>query len=164
MNNTYITARLHLQPLSAADAAFIYELVNTEGWIKFIGDRNVISVKDANAYIQKILNNSNVTYWVVRDKNEQTPMGIITFIKREYLSYPDIGFAFLPIYCGKGYAYEAAKTILDEARAADGNVRVLATTVPDNTRSIQLLWQLGLRLEEEILHEGERLLVYATPA
>jgi len=164
MKNTYVTARLHLQPMSVADAAFIYALVNTEGWIKYIGNRNVTSVEDADSYIRKILNNSNVTYWVVRSKNEQTPMGIITFIKREYLSYPDIGFAFLPLYSGKGYAYEAAKTILDEAITADGNLRVLATTVPDNTRSIQLLWQLGLRLEEEILHEGEKLLVYATPA
>ena len=163
MQNTYTTLRLLLNKLTADHSAFIYELVNTEGWIKFIGDRNVTDHESAKAYIQKILDNSNVTYWVVCTKEAQTPTGIITFIKRDYLTYPDIGFAFLPVHSGKGYAYEAAKTVLSDALANNGNTRVLATTVPGNTQSIRLLEKLGFELEEEIEQEGEMLLVYATP-
>ena len=33
--------RLLIRPLSIIDAAFMLQLMNTPGWIGFIGDRNV---------------------------------------------------------------------------------------------------------------------------
>ncbi len=47
------TERLLINPLSTYDDYFILELLNTEGWIKFIGNRNIHSQADASAYIQK---------------------------------------------------------------------------------------------------------------
>ena len=49
------TERLRIRPLSAEDSKFILELVNTEGWLKFIGDRNVKDLPDAIDYIEKIM-------------------------------------------------------------------------------------------------------------
>ena len=63
-----ITERLIIQPLTLNDDSFILELVNTEGWIKFIGNRNVTSTPEAGAYIQKILENKYISYWVVKIK------------------------------------------------------------------------------------------------
>jgi [ribosomal protein S5]-alanine N-acetyltransferase len=48
------TDTLLLEILSENDADFIMELLNTEGWIKYIGNRNINSKEDAIAYIQKI--------------------------------------------------------------------------------------------------------------
>lgn len=40
-------------------------------------------------------------------------IGLVTLIKRDYLDFNDIGFAFLPTYFSNGYAYEATKTVLE---------------------------------------------------
>ena len=46
------TDRLLIEPLVLADNNFILELVNTDGWIKFIGNRKITSPMEATAYIQ----------------------------------------------------------------------------------------------------------------
>ena len=62
MKKRFTTRRLELNELTPHDAPFIQVLLNTEGWIRFIGDRNIKSVEDAGVHIQKIIDNTNVTY------------------------------------------------------------------------------------------------------
>ena len=154
------TDRLIIKPLTVSDGDFIQELVNTEGWLKFIGNRNVNSPADAGAYIQKILDNKNVSYWVVQLKDSMNKIGIVTYIKRDYLDHHDIGFAFLPGFAGKGYAYEATHAVLTKLVAKDKLTHILATTVPENVSSIKLLEKLGLAFEREIELEKEKIHVY----
>lgn len=99
-----ITDRLFIRQLSETDAGFIFELLNTESWIRYIGNRNIHSEADALAYIRKINENQNTTYYTVTLKETNTPAGLVTLIKRDYLDFRDIGFAFLPAYGGRGYA------------------------------------------------------------
>lgn len=47
------TERLVLKPTTVEDAAFILELLNSPKWLKFIGDRNVKSIAEAEAYIKE---------------------------------------------------------------------------------------------------------------
>ena len=47
------TERLKLREYTLQDAPFIYKLMNSEGWLKNIGDRNIKSLEDAEAYMQK---------------------------------------------------------------------------------------------------------------
>jgi len=98
------TTRLHITSLNKEDNGFILELVNTPGWLKFIGNRNINTAEEASAYIERINNNKNIRYWVVRLVQDETAIGIVTLIKRDHLKYPDIGFAFLPQFGSKGYA------------------------------------------------------------
>ncbi len=161
MNYNYTTPRLLLNELTLSDALFIAELVNTPEWIQFIGNRNINSLIEANEYVQKIIDNPTVNYWVVKLKDQEIPIGIITFIKREYLDHHDIGFAFLHQYTQKGYAYEAALAVLNDLAKHSNHQQILATTVKDNSNSIQLLEKLGLRFWKEIERENETLLVYA---
>ena len=159
MINSTSTERLSLDILTPEDHEFIIQLVNTKGWLKFIGNRNVYSKEEALAYIDKILATENLFYWVVRKKNEKLPIGIISFLKRQYLDHFDIGFAFLPEFMGFGYAYEAAKKILFIA-GMNKKYPILATTVPGNTDSIKLLNKLGLHFEKELEIGNERIHVY----
>lgn len=154
------TDRLDLSPLNLRDAVFIKELVNTEGWIKFIGERNVRLIEDSEKYIRKILDSKTVQYWVVRLKETNTSVGIVTLIKRDYLNHHDIGFAFLPGYGKAGYALEAATTVLEMLMELPEYSVIHATTLPDNLRSITLLEKLGLKLEREIEVEKEILLLF----
>lgn len=161
MQSTYTTTRLTLHQLSAQDSAFILELLNTPGWIQFIGDRNIRSNEDALAYIEKINANPNVTYWVVKTKDPQIAIGLITLIKRDYLEHHDIGFAFLPQYNGKGYAYEATTEVLSDMIKDAAHTRIVAITLKENLSSIALLEKTGLRFEKEIIDNGETLQLYS---
>ena len=110
----------------------------------------------------KIIAAPNIYYWVVRLKDENVPVGIISFIKRDYLENFDIGFAFLPEFNGQGYAYEAANEVLSVVRKNPEHPIVLATTIPRNLNSIKLLLKLGLHFEKEIETGNDQLHIYTT--
>ena len=154
------TDRLLITPLELTDSAFILELVNTEGWLKFIGDRNVHTTTEAAAYIQKILDNKNIVYWVVKQKDVGEKMGVISFIQRDYLEHPDIGFAFLPRVNKNGFAYEASNAVLQRLIVDAGLKHILATTIPENKSSISLLKKLGLNFEKELETDNQVLHIY----
>ena len=149
-----------LEKLRVDDYDFILSLVNTTGWIENIGDRNIHSKNEAKEYINKILWTENFIYWVVRTKVNHTPIGIISLIKRSYLDYFDIGFAFLPDYGNFGYAYEAAKAVLLMISKLPEFKIVLATTLFSNKNSIKLLAKLGFRYEKENDTESEKMHIY----
>ena len=162
MQNNYTTERLSLDKLCFDDYEFMSQLVNTLEWIKFIGDINIKTEEDAKNYVQKIIENPNVIYWVVKLKTENTKIGIITFIKRDYLEHNDIGFAFLPKYAKKGYAYEATKPVLNDALNNKNHNRILATTIKENINSVKLLEKLGMSFKNEIEIGKDLLQIYST--
>jgi hypothetical protein len=59
------TNRLILSKITVDDAPFILELMNTPGWLKYIGDRNIKTVEDAAESIKKT--NSTVMSRTVMD-------------------------------------------------------------------------------------------------
>jgi RimJ/RimL family protein N-acetyltransferase len=162
MQTHFTTQRLQLHPMALQDADFILELTNTREWIEFIGNRNLSTTADAEKYIQKILDNPDVQYWVARLQNSMVPIGAITLIKRGYLEHKDIGFAFLPKYAKQGFAIEAATAVL--AAVAESHPVVAAITVKENTNSILLLEKMGFSFEQEIEDEGEVLSQYIASA
>lgn len=120
------TDRLVIRPINLTDSTFMMQLVNAEGWLKFIGNRNITNEDAAKKYIQKIVDNPNFYYSVFQLKSTKEPLGIITFLKRTEQKYPDIGFAILPEY-----------------------EKIIAITVPVNEKSISLLLKLGLEYEAD---------------
>ncbi len=165
---TLTTERLFIRPLTIEDARFILGLVNTDGWIRFIGDRKIHTELEAVGYIQKILGSQNVSYWVVSLRDHPHPqqpgpgqkMGVVTFIRRDYLRYPDIGFAFLPAFSRKGYAFEATRNVLRKLIHDRGLTHIHAITMPENTRSVSLLARLGLIFERQMQVEEETIYLY----
>lgn len=161
MRSIYKTNRLLLRTLTLTDAAFIFELVNTEGWRKFIGDRNVNTLDDADKYVQKILSNADIHYWVVTLQHGKTAIGVISFIKRVYLEHHDIGFAFLPGYARQGFAFEAAAAVLANLLRSRRHLYILATIFKNNNTSIQLLKKLGFIFSKEIINGNDSLQLFA---
>jgi [ribosomal protein S5]-alanine N-acetyltransferase len=160
MHNNTSTTRLHLNLLCRQDGNFIIQLLNSKGWIEYIGDRNVHTSEEAEAYIDKILGSKNIFYWIVRIKDGSIPIGLVSFIKREYLDHFDIGFAFLPEYSRCGYAYEATKEILSMLSLHPVHNQILATTVPGNKSSINLLTKLGFSFKKEQIVGDQSLHIY----
>lgn len=157
---SFTTERLQLNLIHQANSEFILKLVNTAGWIQFIGDRNVHSVDDAKSYIAKLLNTKHLSYWIISTKHEPEPLGIISLIKRDYLDHFDIGFALLPEFQGKGYAYEGARAIMDYAKNILLHKTILATTLPTNINSIKVLQKLNFSFLKEIQHNHQNLHIF----
>jgi RimJ/RimL family protein N-acetyltransferase len=86
------------------------------------------------------------------------------FLKREELPDPDIGFAFLPEFWSKGFAFEAASALLQDARERLKLRRILAITSVDNEASIKLLERLGFRFERvtQLAADREQVKLFAT--
>ena len=160
MIKKFHTERLSLIPLNVDDASFIFHLVNTKGWIQFIGDRNILNVGLSKMYIQQLLDNDKINYWVVHLKKEKIPIGVVTIIKKDYLPFHDIGFAFLEKYQRNGYAFEAAERIISYAMNELKMENIAAVTNLENIRSIQLLEKLGLHFHDIIENNGENLNLY----
>ncbi|MEJ2904906.1 GNAT family N-acetyltransferase [Pedobacter panaciterrae] len=158
MKQKYTSQRLELSRLSLSDSEFIQQLVNTPGWLKFIGERNVKSIAMAIEYVDKIIQNPILYYWTVRYND--IPIGIITIIQRDYLPLQDFGFAFLPQYEKQGFAFEAATAVLNDFKTIENHPELLATTVPANENSIRLLEKLGFGLKEKIVANDVPLLLY----
>lgn len=163
------TERLRMRLMKESDAAFMLALLNDPSWLAMIGDRGVRTEADAREYIRKGAMDSQArlgySFYIVELKDEGTPVGMCGLAKRDYLDDPDIGFAFLPQFCGQGYAHESAVAVLDFARDVLKLPRVLATTRPYNSSSANLLNKLGLRFKHRIPYPGGdgELMLFTTP-
>lgn len=164
------TERLVLRRFTIDDAEFILDLVNDESFIRYIGDRGVRTLDNARAYL---VNGPMAMYerfgfglYLVALKDTLVPIGMCGLLKRDALEDVDVGFAFLPRYRSRGYAFEAASAAMEHGRDVLGIDRIVAITSPDNETSIKLLLKLGLRFDRMIRLPGEqddsRLFVPAT--
>lgn len=148
------TDRLNLRRLSTDDAEFILELLNEPSFLRFIGDKGVRTLDDAREYILNgpvdMYNRLGFGLYLTELKDSGAPIGICGLIKRDSLEDVDIGFAFLPRFWAKGYAYESAAAVMAYGKTVLRLNRIVAITSPDNYASGRLLEKLGLRFERMI--------------
>lgn len=171
MRNTmkYIleTERLQLREFTLDDTDFIIELLNSPGWLQFIGDRNVKTKEQAVNYLQngplKSYTQNGFGLALVQTKDDKEPVGMCGIIRRDNLETPDIGFAFLPRFIGKGYGFEIASATLAYAKDKLNFPKIVAITLPANERSIRLLEKIGLQFTKTICLPGnkEELFLYS---
>ncbi len=153
------TSRLRLRELSLDDAAFVRELVNEPAWLRFIGDKGVATLDDARAYIARgpLASYAQFGFGLYRVELavEGTPIGICGLIRRETLGDVDLGFAFLERYWGRGYAREAAASVIELGHRDLGLERIVAITDPDNHPSIRVLEGVGFAFETLVTLPGD---------
>lgn len=162
----YETERLLLRPTSKDDADLILKLFNTPKWLKNIGDRNVNNLAQARKYIEEkmlpqLYTHGYSNYTVIR-KADNRKIGCCGLYDREGLEGIDIGFAFLPAYEGKGYAFESAKKVLKIAYRNFGIKRISAVTAKSNRDSQKLISKLGLTYQKMIFlpNDDEELMYF----
>lgn len=142
------TDRLHLRPLTLADAPFILTLLNDPAFIRFIGDKKVRTLAEAQNYLTQGPLASYARFGfglgLVARKADGAALGICGLIKRESLRDIDIGFAFLPQFWGQGYATEAAAAVMRHGQETLQLRQIVGIVDPENTGSIRVLEKLGL--------------------
>jgi RimJ/RimL family protein N-acetyltransferase len=148
------TERLQLRRLTLDDAAFLIEVFNDPAFKRFVGDRNIHTVDQARAFIEKgpfeSYRRFGFGHYIVRLNGSGRPIGICGYVKRDALQDVDIGFSLLPPFRSQGYAFEAASAMMAYGRDTLGFRRIVAIASPDNDASIRLLGRLGLTFEGRV--------------
>lgn len=143
------TERLYIEKFTENDGLFFLELINSPNWIQFIGDRGISTQAEVLMYIEKSVfasyREKGYGPYKMILKDGLIPIGVSGFYKRDYLKHVDIGFAILPQYEGKGFAFEASSAILDYGAKTLSLDPVLAITTKANIRSQNLLERIGLK-------------------
>ncbi len=161
-----MTERLALRRFTHADAEFLLRLLNEPAFLKYIGDKGIKTLADAHDYIEQgpltsYAEHGYGPYRVDRVADGAT-VGMCGLFKRENLSLPDLGFAFLERFFGNGYATESSLAVILYGREVLRLAELAAVVDPGNRRSIALLEKLGFR-EEGIYRmpgEDQNLLYY----
>jgi RimJ/RimL family protein N-acetyltransferase len=145
------TERLRVRWLHTDDAAFIFALLNEPSWIQFIGDKDIKTLQDATRYIENgpvaMYARTGFGLYLVELRETGEPIGMCGLIKRDALEDVDLGFAFLPRFWRKGYAFESAAAVMGYGRKVLGLRRIVAILSKDNHRSGKLLEKLGFCIE-----------------
>ena len=148
------TERLELREMGVDDADFMLQLLNEPSFIENVGDRGVRSAAEARRYI---LDGPVASYerfgfglYVVELSALSLPIGICGLLRRDWLKDVDLGFAFLPRYWSRGYAYESGSAMTRYAQEVVGLSRITAITAPDNEPSMRVLGKLGFTFERMV--------------
>ncbi|NJM26337.1 MAG: GNAT family N-acetyltransferase [Bacteroidia bacterium] len=168
MMTVLTTSRLVLREFGIEDATFIIELLNSPGWLQYIGDRNVKTIEQAVAYLNegplRTYREFGFGLSCVTIKETGEPIGMCGLLRRGNLDHPDVGYAFLSAYHGQGYAEEIVGAMLVHARTYHRFSTIYAITLPNNSASIRLLEKLKMRYVKTLEYPGsfEQLSLYST--
>jgi RimJ/RimL family protein N-acetyltransferase len=144
--------------------------MNSPGWLRYIGDRQVYSEKDAVEYIRsqitpqfKRLGYGN--YTVLR-KSDEKKVGSCGLYDRDGIDGIDIGYALLPDFQGSGYAFEAVNKLKSLAFNQFGLSEIHAITNKENLPSQKLLKKIGLAFNSYITlpHRSKEIMLFSAPA
>ncbi|MDB5228067.1 MAG: acetyltransferase [Bacteroidota bacterium] len=165
MTHIFETERLILREFTPGDKKFIVELLNSDGWSEFIGVTKIKTEEQAEEYLERLMftsyRNNGYGLSMVELKETMQPIGMCGILKRPDLEKPDIGFAFLPEFMRKGYAYEIAGATMTHAKDILMLDEVFAITVSHNIRSIKLLEKIGMKFSKMIKMNEEELMLFS---
>lgn len=141
MNN-----EVSIRAVGLEDAPMIRDMMAAPDFKKYIGERNVHTIADAEAYIEaKMLKQYRERGYgnFVMEYKGQWAGTIGLFFRSPEATMPDIGFSLLHTYYGKSIARRAAELLIERAFNIYGLEALTAYTSEDNHRSQGLINRLG---------------------
>ena len=153
------TERLNLRRVTVEDADLMLAIWTDPDFVRHVGDRGILTIDQARDAVRsgplRLYADYGYGPYVLVQKSDGARAGICGLFRREHLEHPDIGFALLPEYCGRGLASEAAVAVLAHAHD-DLDLDVITAIVsPENASSIALIRKLGLGFSGMITMPGD---------
>ena len=93
--------------------------------------------------------------YAVEEKSTGNVLGTVGFWYPNNWPEPEIKWALAREYWGKGFAKEAAASVLEAGKVHLPEIELISLIHPDNKASIGVALAIGAKLESEIEHEGE---------
>lgn len=151
--NTIATQRLNLRPLTEQDTDLVQELYNQPDCLKYIGDKDIHNKEDALRYLRQgpLKSYQDFGFGLLTvTLHSGECVGVCGLLKRPEYEFPDIGYALLSRYQGKGYIKEACQAVLSFYPQYKS---ILALTNPDNLASQAILLKLGFELDKKLTEQ-----------
>ena len=139
------TERLFIRKFTHDDWKSVHEYTSDSNVMKYIPE-GVFTEWDAKKFV---MDNSggNAKYFPIFIRKDQALIGHIFFHKYFGEHTYEIGWVFNPKYYNKGYASEAAHSILKYGFETMKLHRVIATCQPENISSYRVMEKIGMRRE-----------------
>ncbi len=158
------TSRLTIRPSNQEDLPFFLQLLNSEGWIKYIGDRNVHTLEEAAVYFSTrwvgTMPNPHCGIYVIK-LHDGTPVGMNSLVQRDHLDSIDIGYAFTAEHEGKGYGTEATQAFLNWAMNDLGYQKVYGFCLTSHPASMRIMEKIGMTKGEPFIDIDEECVLYS---
>ena len=152
------TARLNLMPLSSADMA-IFHCTNTNLFVrKYLWDDEVIVQQLSEEILEEVercFRDQSWGLWKIVSVSDNNYVGYAGLWKFFDENQPQLLYALLPEYTGRGYATEASQAIIDYAFSQLKYDYLIASTDTANSSSGQVCQHLGMVLQEERVINGK---------
>ena len=161
------TSRLKLRWFAPGDEDLLLAIWNYPAFMQYVGDRGIRTIAEAGDAMAsgplKLYDDHGYCPFRIALADTDEAIGLCGLFKRDNLDDPDIGFALLPEYCGKGFAYEAAAAVTEHARDGLELPCMTAIVSDENAASIGLIEKLGLVFERMIRmpNEDKEVCLYA---
>ena len=162
----FFTDRCEMHIITENDSDLVLSVLNSAGFIKYVGDRQVKTLEAASDYIRDRMLPQYRKYgygnYCITRKSDQAKMGMVGFFIRSGNDHGDVGFSILPQYEGYGYVYEAATGLIDILSKVFNITTFHAIVMPENDRSVNLIKRLGMSYLREFKEDttGTTLAVY----
>ncbi|QCR31238.1 GNAT family N-acetyltransferase [Lysinibacillus sp. SGAir0095] len=100
-------------------------------------------------------------YWVVREKDTELFMGLVSLDPHHDGDYLEISYQFSPGWWGRGYGAEVVERVINYGLHELKLSKVVAETQTANIASCRLLESLGMDLERTISRFGAEQAIYS---
>ena len=152
-----------LRPVDVNDVDAVQALTTDPDWLRNIGSRGVTDKASAIHYIEHSVRPGyevpGMGLFAVIDPESNAFMGLCGLLKRPDMPCPDLGFALLPQFRGKGVISQASRQVL-ALSDNQHHMRILAITLPENLGSQAVLGRLGFNFSHRTVREEESVNVY----
>ena len=156
------TPRLSLIAAAPEHADFISKMWNTPEVKPWLLDYDLKTPEDA---LKKLIlplgenyflkNGKRFCMCVIQEKKTGKLIGINGMLKRPFLDSPNIGYALIIEACGKGYACESCRGLIEYCKELGYRKLYAGNVNPENDKSINLLTKLGMELEDPAFEWGQ---------
>ena len=142
----YITTeRLIIRNFEIEDWQDVYEYISDHNVMKYIPE-GVFTGEETKEFINQNMGEKAEKFAVVL-RDENVVIGHIAFFKYFGEHTYEIGWVFNPKYYNKGYASEAAQSVLKFGFEEMKLHRIIATCQPENIPSYRVMEKIGMRRE-----------------
>jgi len=155
-----ILKNIQIRPVTKTDAELLFRLMTSPKRIQYIGDRGIVTVNDAENYIENkmhpILAKKGFVNHIIIDTETQQEVGTCSLHQRKGMPGLDIGYAILKEFEGNGYASAGTVKMIQLASEAYQAQEVYAVTTERNLASIRVLQKIGFDNNQTIRLENSQ--------
>ena len=157
------TERLILRQLQPADAKGIFELDSDPEVHRYVGNKPITTLKQAEDIIEFIraqYRDNGIGRWAVEEKSTGNFLGwaglkLITDPINGRSGHYDVGYRLIRRFWGQGFATEATKASIDFGFQNFSVDCLYAIAHKDNKASRRILEKSGFIRTEDFLYDGE---------